>query len=199
MNKSEFLLALAEGLAALPWEDAEERLGFYSEMIDDRMEEGLSEEEAVAAVGSPKDIVSQLLADAPLSTIVKSKISQKKSWSLWEIVLLVLGSPVWLSILISLAAVIFSVYITLWAVVISLWASFAAFVGSAAGCILGGAALFFFVNPIAAIALIGCGLILAGVSIFFFYICKIASKGMVRLGKITVLGIKKSFRRKERG
>ena len=199
MNKSEFLLALAEGLAALPWEDAEERLSFYSEMIDDRMEEGLSEEEAVAAVGSPKDIVAQLLAEAPLSTIVKSKISQKKSWSVWEIVLLVLGSPVWLSILISLGAVILSVYISLWAAVISLWASFAGIAASALGCILGGIGLLFFKNPLIALALVGCGLILAGVSIFLFFICKIAGIGMVRLGKITVLGIKKSFRGKERG
>ena len=199
MNKREFLLALAEGLAALPWEDAEERLSFYSEMIDDRMEEGLSEEEAVAAVGSPKDIVAQLLAEAPLSTIVKSKISQKKSWSVWEIVLLVLGSPVWLSILISLGAVILSVYISLWAAVISLWASFAGIAASALGCILGGIGLLFFKNPLIALALVGCGLILVGVSIFLFFICKIAGIGMVRLGKITVLGIKKSFRGKERG
>lgn len=47
MNKQEFLVKLRKGLSGLPKEDIEERLTFYSEMIDDRMEEGLSEEEAV--------------------------------------------------------------------------------------------------------------------------------------------------------
>ena len=50
MNKQEFLSRLRKQLKGL--EDKEERITFYSEMIDDRMEEGLSEEEAVAAVGS---------------------------------------------------------------------------------------------------------------------------------------------------
>ena len=48
MTKQAFLAALGERLVGLPQKDIEERLTFYSEMIDDRMEEGLSEEEAVA-------------------------------------------------------------------------------------------------------------------------------------------------------
>jgi uncharacterized membrane protein len=49
MGKQEFLTRLGKALSGLPREDIEERLNFYSEMIEDRMEEGLSEEEAVAA------------------------------------------------------------------------------------------------------------------------------------------------------
>ena len=48
MNKQEFLDELRKGLCGLPSEDIEERINFYSEMIDDRMEEGLTEEESVA-------------------------------------------------------------------------------------------------------------------------------------------------------
>lgn len=48
MLKEEFLAQLRGGLAGLPQEDLEERLAFYSELLDDRMEEGLSEAEAVA-------------------------------------------------------------------------------------------------------------------------------------------------------
>ena len=44
MSKQEFLAALEEGLSGLPREDVDERLGFYSEMIDDRMEDGLPED-----------------------------------------------------------------------------------------------------------------------------------------------------------
>ncbi len=42
---------LENGLKSLPQEDVKERLGFYSEIIDDRMEEGNSEQEAIASIG----------------------------------------------------------------------------------------------------------------------------------------------------
>lgn len=54
MTKQEFLLRIRNGLAALPKEDIEKSVEYYREMIDDRMEDGLSEEEAVAAIGSPE-------------------------------------------------------------------------------------------------------------------------------------------------
>ena len=52
MNKQEFLAQLRKGLSGLPQDDIEERLTFYSEMIEDQTEEGLSEDEAVAQIGS---------------------------------------------------------------------------------------------------------------------------------------------------
>ena len=58
MLKTEFLEQLRAGLAGLPQEDIDGRVAFYSEMIDDRMEEGLSEEEAVAGAGKISDIVT---------------------------------------------------------------------------------------------------------------------------------------------
>ena len=48
MNKQEFLSALQNALAGLPKKDRQKTLAFYSEMIDDRMEDGMTEEEAVA-------------------------------------------------------------------------------------------------------------------------------------------------------
>ena len=77
MNKQEFLAGLQKGLSGLPQEDVEERLTFYGEMLDDRMEEGLSEEEAVAAAGSVEEIVGQVVADIPLARIAKEKGSGK--------------------------------------------------------------------------------------------------------------------------
>ena len=53
MNKQEFLAQLRKQLSGLPLKDAEDRITFYSEMIDDRMEEGLSEPEAVSAIPCP--------------------------------------------------------------------------------------------------------------------------------------------------
>ena len=67
MNKNEFLLKLKKGLRGLPQADIDERLTFYSEMIDDRMEEGLTETEAVEAIGSVNDVTAQILAETPLT------------------------------------------------------------------------------------------------------------------------------------
>ena len=78
MNKQEFLAELQKGLSGLPQEDRDERLTFYGEMLDDRMEEGLSEEEAVAAVGSVEEIVRQTAADIPLAKIARERIRPKR-------------------------------------------------------------------------------------------------------------------------
>ena len=64
MKKAEFLALLRERLADFSNEDAEKSAAFYSEMIDDRMEEGMTEEEAVAALGSLDDIVRSIRQEA---------------------------------------------------------------------------------------------------------------------------------------
>lgn len=79
MNKQEFLDGLRKGLSGLPQANIEERLTFYGEMLDDRIEEGLSEEEAVAAAGSVNEIVRQTVADIPLAKIAKERIKPKKT------------------------------------------------------------------------------------------------------------------------
>ena len=124
MSKQEFLMQLRKGLSGLPQEDIEERLTFYSEMIDDRMEEGFSEGEAVAAVGSAQEIAAQVVAEIPFAKIAKERIKSKRRLSASEIVLLALGSPIWLSLGIAVFAVILSIYVLLWAVMISLWSVF---------------------------------------------------------------------------
>ena len=65
MTKLAFLTQLRKKLSGLPREEVEEQLTFYREMIEDRMEEGLPEAEAVAAVGSADEIAAQVMADMP--------------------------------------------------------------------------------------------------------------------------------------
>ena len=77
MNKQQFLAQLRKGLSGLPQNDIEERLTFYSEMIEDQMEDGLSEEEAVSAIGSVDESVAQVVAETPLVKIAKEKIKPK--------------------------------------------------------------------------------------------------------------------------
>ena len=56
MTRDEFLGRLGELLACLPAEQVEETKAFYAEAIADRMEDGMSEEEAVAAMGTPGEV-----------------------------------------------------------------------------------------------------------------------------------------------
>ncbi len=197
MHKQIFLAELRSRLAGLPQEDVEERLGFYSEMIDDRMEEGLAEEEAVARAGSVDDIAAQIISEIPLTRIVKEKIRPARKVKAWEIVLLVLGSPIWVSLLIAAFAVLLSLYVVVWSLIISLWAVFASLVVSAVAVVAVG--IFFIPGGkiLQGIALIGAGTICAGLAIFLFFGCRGASKGLLVFTKSIVNGIKNSFVRKE--
>ena len=49
MGKEEFLFNLRKRLSLLPPGDIEDRILFYREMIDDRIDEGMPEEAAVAS------------------------------------------------------------------------------------------------------------------------------------------------------
>lgn len=189
MTKLQFLFALRDRLKDLPQAEMEERLNFYGEMIEDRMEEGLSEEEAVAAVGTADEIAAQILQEIPACHQEKAWKRQLKEW---EITLLVLGSPLWVSLAVAAVAVVVSLYASAWAVIVSFWAVFGAFVGCAAGGVAGGTVLAAFGNSIAGIAQIGAGVTLAGLSIFAFFGCKAATGGMCLLTKKIV-----TFRRGE--
>lgn len=197
MSKQEFLVQLRKGLSGLPQEDVEERLAFYSEMIDDRMEEGITEEDAVSRIGSIDKIISQIKADIPLAKLVREKITPKKHLKTWVIVLLVLGSPIWLSLLIAAFAVILSLYASLWSVVISLWAVFGALIGCVFGGIIAGIVIACSGNVLSGIAMLSAGIICAGLSIFMFYGCKAATKGILMLTRKFAVRIKNCFMKKE--
>ena len=197
MNKETFLAELRNALRGFPEEDIEERVAFYSEMIDDRMEEGLTEEEAIAQTGAIQNIVSQTIADTPLHKLVKENARTRKPMSTGEIVLLVVGSPLWLALGIAFLAVMLALYIILWALVVVLWAIEVSFIASALACVASAVYLFTQGESIYALMALGAGLFLAGLSIFLFFGCVAASKGIVKLtGKIAV-GIKSLFIRKE--
>lgn len=199
MSKSEFLKSLKNALCGLPQDDIQKSLDFYSEMIDDRIEDGVAEEEAVSQIGNIEEISKQILMDIPITKLVKQKIKPKRRIGVGEIVLLVLGSPIWLSLLMAMFAVIIAVYVSLWAVVISLWACEIAFCGSVLGGIA--AAVMLFItgqNIYAGCTLLAASMFLIGFSILFFFVCKYTSKGMIWLTKKITLGIKSLFLRKER-
>lgn len=198
MKKREFLAALREKLSGLPQEDREERLSFYEEMIDDRMEDGLSEEDAVAEIGSVDHIAAQIMAEIPLTKLVREKVRRKRKLKAWEIVLLVLGSPLWLPLLLACFAVVLSVYLVLWAVTLSLWAVELFFAANVPVCLVGAVVSLGAGNLARADCVAGIGLLYAGLSIFLFFGCARATKGSFYLTKKLLSGVKSRLMRKER-
>lgn len=65
MTRKEYMKELEEALQSLGEEQRAALLEYYGEMIDDRMEDGMDEASAVAAMESPADIAAQQRADAP--------------------------------------------------------------------------------------------------------------------------------------
>jgi len=197
MNKTEFILALYKKLPSLPDKEVEERLAFYIETIDDRMEDGLSEEEAVAAIGTVEEIAAQILADIPVITLAKEACKPKTHLKAWEIILLILGSPVWFSLLIAAFAVVLSLYATLWSVLISLWAVFVSLAACALAGIVAGAGFAVIGHGFSGIAIIGAGIVCAGLTVFLFLGCNAATKGILSLSKKIALGVKHRITKKE--
>lgn len=196
MNKTEFLLQLRKGLSGLPENDIEERITFYSEMIDDRIEDGISEENAVNEIGEVKNIVSQIIADIPLTKLVKEKITPKNRLKAWEIVLLALGCPIWLSLIIAALAVIVSLYAVLWSVIVALWAVFVALAAAGLSAVIAGFGFAVSGNALAGIAIIGTGAFCLGVCIFMFFGCKTATKGILIFTKKIAIWVKNCFMKK---
>lgn len=186
MNKEQFLIELTSALAGLPEEDIEKSLEYYSEMIDDRTEDGLSEQEAVAALGTIGEIRAQIIKDTPLPKIIKEKVKPKRSFRGWEIAVIIIGFPLWFPLLISAAAVVFSVYVTLWSVIVAFFAVDVAFFASALAGILASLPVFITGNAAAGLLLIGAGLFCAGFGILWLFLCIGTVKGMVWLTNVFI-------------
>ena len=193
MDKQTFIAELRARLSGLPQQELEDRLSFYCEMIDDRIEDGNSEEDAISNIGSVETIAAEIISDIPLSKIAKERIKPKRRLRAAETVLIAVGSPIWISLGAAAFAVILSLYATLWSLVVSIWAVFASFVACAPAAAVAGIVFVINGNTLSGIAVIGAGLILAGLAIFSFFGCRAATVGCARLTKNIILGIKKLF------
>ena len=64
MNKRNFLEELKKELRRLKASEIQKHLSYYEEMISDMTEHNMSEAEAVARIGSPKDAAREILESA---------------------------------------------------------------------------------------------------------------------------------------
>jgi len=193
MDKARFLLELRDRLSSLPEEDIQSSLDYYGEMIDERIEDGMSEEEAVASVGSVEQAAEQILSEIPLPHIIKSNVKQRGKLRAWEIVLLILGSPLWISLLAALFAVVVAVFVVLLSVIIAFFAVAVALAVSALGIAVGSIVLVFVKGFVPALMFIGAALMCAGLALVFWPLLKLMWRGLSWLCRKFILAVKRFF------
>jgi uncharacterized membrane protein len=188
MRKDEFIANLKVELNVLPKQELDERLNFYNEIIDDKIENGTLEEDAVKEIGPIKIIASQILADYESTNLEEKSLTPKRKLKAWEIVLLAVGSPIWFSILVAVVSVVFSLFVSTVAVVFSLfiiimavavvvtWACFGIFSACSVSGILVGIVFALTGNLPTGLAFIGSGVFLFGLAIPTYFLSKITTK-----------------------
>ncbi len=179
MTKQIFLNELAAALHQLPREERYRTLSYYDELIDDRMEDGQGEEEAVASLGDPEQIVREILGEE-----TEEKESKSTGRKVWLIVLLILGFPLWGTLLIAGIVILLCVYICLFIPVIVLGALAIGFLLAA---ILGAVGLPFLVLDVGLMAGgLPAGLFQLGLSITLLGLSVLCALGFYFTGKATV-------------
>ena len=194
MTREVFLNSLREKLKGLSPEDIEDRISFYYEMIDDIMDEGKTEEEAVAEIGSVDDVVYEIAQDTPLAKLVKERIKPKRKLAAWEIVLLVLGFPLWFPLALTAAILCLVFYILFWVFVIVAYAIETSLVVGSIAFLIAGLANLSSGGP--AIATLGVALLCGGGGALFFFACWYITKGTIILHKKVFTKIKAKFIKK---
>ena len=197
MTKQLFLNELSAALHGLPREERYRTLRYYDELIDDRMEDGQSEEEAVSGLGEPEQVAREILGEeeAPAST--------GKGRKVWLIVLLALGFPLWGSLLLAAVIVLLCVYLCLFlpAFVLGVLA-----LASLAGAVVGVVGTPFLILDVGLFTGgLPAGLFQLGLSVALLGLAVLSALGFYFTGKATVKAgraiwrwIRRSFSKKGR-
>lgn len=194
MTKKEFFALFRQELAGLPKDDLENRVSFYEEMIDDRMAEGKSEEEAIRDLGSVEEIANQIAEETSLVKLVKEKVKPNRKIKGWEIALIIVGFPLWFPLLLTGLILLFVAYLLTWVFTIVAYVIEASFaIVSVSGLVAFIAYIFgggFSLLPL------GASIACLGAAILFGFVCYYITKGNIKLSKNIFIWIKRGFMRK---
>jgi uncharacterized membrane protein len=181
MSKQEFLARLSDALPRLKRTERKRVLSYYSEMIDDRAEDGESEQDIIASLGSIDEITAGIIEDAA------SRGELKKNISVLAGVLIVVGSPVWLPLLVTALVLAVTFYALAWVLVAVM---FSIVVSLAAAGISGIVGLFIYMSTNVSLAVFTFGVGLAGAGL-----CILSLFPSVEAAKWLVRGTGRAFRK----
>lgn len=200
MRKEAYLDLLRMKLMEADIPGIDQMVDFYAEMIDDRMEDGMMEEEAVASMENIDSIVSQARVDRPITDLVTARMKESHEAAKKEghgtrwMVLAIIGFPVWFPLLVAFFAVLLAVYVSLWAVVIALYAvEFALGIGAAALFVGGFGVLFGWIPFVTFMAGWGIALMAAGLFLLLWKPISSLAGLLIRVIKATFRKIKGIF------
>ena len=193
MNKQQFLDELRSKLVGLPDEEIENRVSFYEEMINDRIDEGKSEEEAINEIGTVDEVVREIAKDTPLVSLVKHKMKPKRRLRGWEVLIIIFSFPFWLPLVITAIALTFAAIVVMWSGAIAVYAVEVSMIATMIWGILG-----YLANGLADTYYLGAALLGFGGTILMAFACFGVTKGMFRLTRFMIIGIKSAFIRKKR-
>lgn len=179
MTKNEFIREIKIKTKNLTKAERKEIISYYNEMISERMEDGMSECDAIEAIGSVDELMSSY---APAKPVAEPRSPRLRAW---HIVLIVIGSPLWICLLAAMLCVLLAFYIVIWAVVIAFYAVFAALAFSAFACVAAGFVSLFTAGPVYFFAYMGAGFVLSGLALLWLMPCNLLAKAMAKLsGKV---------------
>ncbi|MBS1348539.1 MAG: DUF1700 domain-containing protein [Firmicutes bacterium] len=120
MDKRTFLDGLRTALVSLPASEIDKTVAYYEEMIDDRIEDGMSEEEAVASMEPIGVLAQRIINDTPAVNRAVRKAKQSSVPAVIWVLLAILGLPIWLPLMCLAFGLIISVFALLFGLIISL-------------------------------------------------------------------------------
>ena len=191
MTKTTFIDTLRGLLQSLNEDECNKFISYYEEIIEDYKESGLTEEEVIKKIGTPQSIADNILSEQNSINIKVPSFSSK----ILNVILLILGFPLWGSLLLALVLLILSVYIIIWCIPFTTGASSIAFFVAALISIIGSPFMMADVLTVGIVQL-GLGVSSVGLSILLGCITIYLSKKLVIITKKLTFKIFKSFNKK---
>ena len=112
MTKKEFIEKLEAELKDETYSTVTQVMTYYEEIIADLMEDGYSEEDAISKLGSIQETVANVKGNEEIIEIKKMKTTT----SAWVSILLILGFPLWGSLMAAWLCLLLAAYILIWCV-----------------------------------------------------------------------------------
>lgn len=201
MTKKDFLNELSKNLKRMPQSEINKSTDFYSELIDDKIEDGMSEEEAVASLGNTFNIAKKIIDESPFRNLYPTGTNEKIYYSSntqCEVVNNQRKTPTWLIVLLSVTAIVwvpvaFALIVSLGAVLVSLIAVVFALAISGVGVIIISPFAFLQLGGAGGVMIIGTGFVLLGIGILGAIGMICLFKGFVHLTKLIFNSSKKGF------
>ena len=164
MDRQEFFRQLTVLLLELPLYEREQAISYYREIIDDAIEDGKTEEEAVESLGDVNVLAEEIIAEHQAYKPKKQSAGHKTLVT----VLVVLGFPVWGSLLLAAACLLLCAYILIYVPLICLGSMAFAFLAASLWAIIGTPFLIMAEGLGTGVIQLGTGIVVFGLSALSF-------------------------------